>query len=430
MIRLYREESGGVRTLIGQNDDYFSKDSQLSMELSAGTYYIGVSASGNDAYDPTIQDNGMYGTTQGKYDLRLNFRPNTDSTIRDSAINQPSLRLDGDHDGVEGGVYNFWFRAVDINRLRVVDKSMTAGGNIVNLYNRINAALAAAQPGDIVRIVGNGGTDADVATKGDNVPFQIGLNDSGFELIDGGNMDIPKDVVVMIDAGAVFKMQGSLIGAGSSSLTVDRGGATLQVLGTPFQDVTMTSWRDETIGGDTTPIPTTPKAGNWGGLVFRRDVDNAEGRINYERQGIFMDYVAFASIQYGGGKLDVDSVNQIVNPITMVQARPGIYHNTITRSEDSAMSADPDSFEETTFTAPAFQSVPFTPDYSRVGPDIYGNTLQNNSTNGLFIRIQTAPGAPTRQLTVPGRFDDRDIVHVIAENLSIKGSPGGPFLEV
>ncbi|MFM7867732.1 MAG: hypothetical protein ACKPHU_26255, partial [Planctomycetaceae bacterium] len=192
----------------------------------------------------------------------------------------------------------------------------------------------------------------------------------------------------------------------------------------------MTSWRDETIGGDTTPIPTTPRPGNWGGLVFRRDVDNAEGRINYERQGIFMDYVAFANIQFGGGKLDIDSVNQIVNPITMVQARPSIYNNTISRSEDSAMSADPDSFEETTFTAPAFQSVAFTPDYSRVGPDIYGNTLLNNSNNGLFIRIQTAPGAPTRQMTVSGRFDDRDIVHVIAENLSIKGSPGGPFLEV
>ena len=38
-------------------------------------------------------------------------------------------------------------------------------------------------------VFGNGGTDGDVATKGDNVPFQIGLNDSGFELIDGGNMD-------------------------------------------------------------------------------------------------------------------------------------------------------------------------------------------------------------------------------------------------
>jgi len=430
VIRLYREDAAGQRTLVAQNDDYFSKDSQLSMELQAGTYFIGVSASGNDQYDPTIQDNGMYGTTQGKYDLRLNFRPNTDSTIRDAAINQPSLRLDGDHDGVEGGVYNFWFRAVDINRVHVVDKSMTAGGNVVKLYNRINAALAAAQPGDIVRIVGNGGTDGNVATKGDNVPYQIGLNDSGFELIDGGSMDIPKDVVVMIDAGSVFKLQGALIGAGSSSLTVDRGGATLQVLGTPFQDVTMTSWRDETIGGDTTPIPTTPKAGNWGGLVFRRDIDNAEGRINYERQGIFMDYVAFASLNYGGGKLDVDSVNQIINPITLVQARPGIYNNVITRSEDSAISADPDSFEETTFTAPAYQSVPFTPDYSRVGPDIYGNTLLNNSNNGLFIRIQTAPGAPTRQMTVSGRFDDRDIVHIISENLSIKGNPGGPFLEV
>ncbi len=430
VIRLYKEDSSGKRTLISQNDDYFSEDSMLTLELEAGTYFIGVSASGNDQYDPTIQDNGMNGTTQGKYDLRLSFRPNTDTTIRDSALNQPSLRLDGDHDGVEGGVYNFWFRAVDISRVHVVDKNATAGGNVTNLYTRINTAFAAAQPGDIVRIVGNGGTDGNVATKADNIAFQIGLDDSGFDLADGSSMDIPKDVVVMIDAGAVLKFQDSFIGAGSSSVTVDRGGATLQVLGTPVQDVTMTSWRDETIGRDTTPTPTTPSPGNWGGLVFRRDVDNDEGRINHERSGIFMDYVAFASLSYGGGKLDVDSVQQIVNPITMMESRPGIYNNLITLSEDSAMSADPDSFEETTFTAPAFQTVAFTPDYSRVGPDIYGNRLVNNSNNGLFIRIQTAAGSPTKQMTVAGRFDDRDIVHIISENLTLSGTPGGPFLEV
>lgn len=430
VVRLYKEDSSGKRTLISQNDDYFSEDSMLTLELEAGTYFIGVSASGNDQYDPTIQDNGMNGTTQGKYDLRMTFRPNTDTTIRDSALNQPSLRLDGDHDGVEGGVYNFWFRAVDTSRVRVVDKLATPGGNLPNLYTQISAALAAAQPGDIVRIVGNGGTDGDIATKADNIAYQIGLDDSGFDLADGSSMDIPKDVVVMIDAGAVLKFQDSFIGAGSSSVTVDRGGATLQVLGTPVQDVTMTSWRDESIGRDTTPTPTTPSPGNWGGLVFRRDVDNDEGRINYERSGIFMDYVAFASLSYGGGKLDVDSVQQIVNPITMIESRPGVYNNLITLSEDSAMSADPDSFEETTFSAPAFQTVPFTPDYSRVGPDIYGNRLVNNSNNGLFIRIQTAAGSPTKQMTVAGRFDDRDIVHIISENLTLAGTPGGPFLEV
>jgi len=430
VIRLYRENANGSRELISQNDDYFSEDSLISLDLTAGTYFIGVSASGNDAYDATINDNGMNGKTQGKYDLRLTFRPNAGASIIDSALNQPSQRFDGDHDGQQGGVYNFWFRAVADSGLRVVDKLAKSGGNVSNLYTTIRDAFAASQPGDVVRIVGNGGTDGIVGTKGDNIAFQIGLDDSGFDLADGGNMDIPKDVMVMIDAGAILKFQDSFIGAGSSSLTVDRGGASLQVLGTPFQDVILTSWRDETTGGDTTPIPTTPRAGNWGGIVFRRDVDNDEGRINYERSGIFMDYVAYSTMQYGGGKLEVDSVNQIINPITLVEARPGIYSNFITLSEDSAMSADPDSFEETTFSAPAFQSVRFTPDYSRVGPDIYGNRLINNSNNGLFVRIQTAPGAPTKQMTVSGRFDDRDIVHVISENLTIQGTPGGPFLEV
>ena len=430
VIRLYRENADGTRELISQNDDYFSEDSLISLDLTAGTYFIGVSASGNDAYDATINDNGMNGTTQGKYDLRLTFRPNAGASIIDSALNQPSQRFDGDHDGQQGGVYNFWFRAVGDGGLRVVDKVAKSGGNITNLYTTIRDAFAAAQAGDVVRIVGNGGTDGIVATKGDNIAFQIGLDDSGFDLADGGNMDIPKDVMVMIDAGAILKFQDSFIGAGSSSLTVDRGGASLQVLGTPFQDVILTSWRDETTGGDTTPIPTTPRAGNWGGIVFRRDVDNDEGRINYERSGIFLDYVAYSTLQYGGGKLEVDSVNQIINPVTLVEARPGIYNNVITLSEDSAMSADPDSFEETTFSAPAYQSIPFTPDYSRVGPDIYGNRLINNSNNGLFVRIQTAPGAPTKQMTVSGRFDDRDIVHIISENLTIQGTPGGPFLEV
>jgi len=430
VIRLYRQNPDGSRTAIAANDDYFSEDSMLALDLEAGTYFIGVSASGNDAYDPTINDSGMNGTTQGRYELRLVFRPNAANSIVDSALNQPAQRFDGDQDGVAGGVFNYWFRAVDPSRLRVVDKTNFASPGIPNLYRTISAAFAAAQPGDVVRIVGNGGTDGDVSTKVDNLPYQIGLDDSGFELADGGTMDIPADVAVMIDAGAIIKFQDAVVGVGSSSVTVDRGGATLQVLGTPFQDVTLTSWRDETIAGDTTPTPTTPRPGNWGGIVFRRDVDTSQGRLNYELKGQFLDYVAFSSMLYGGGKMQVDSVEQIVNPITMITARPSIYNNFITLSEDSALSADPDSFEETTFSAPAFQAVAFTPDYGRIGPDIYGNRLINNSNNGLFVRIQTAAGEPTRQMTVAGRFDDKDIVHIISENLVVRGTPGGPFLEV
>ncbi|MCU0980035.1 MAG: pre-peptidase C-terminal domain-containing protein, partial [Pirellulaceae bacterium] len=38
-------------------------------------------------------------------------------------------------------------------------------------------------------------------------------------------------------------------------------------------------------------------------------------------------------------------------------------------------------------------------------------------------------GTELRSLSVPGRFDDRDVVHVIAENLKIQGEPGGALLE-
>jgi hypothetical protein len=432
-LRLFRENADGTRELVAQNDDYFSEDSLIQLRLPAGIYFIGISASGNDQYNPAIADSGMNGTTQGQYQLRLTFRPNADSAIVDTNItSSPVQALDGDHDGVAGGEFNFWFRAVSASNQIIVDKSAPAGGTgtLTSPLREIDQAFALAQPGQIVRIVGNAGADGDINTKGDNVAYQIGVNDAGLPLVDGATMDIPRDVAVMIDAGAVLKFQDSYINAGSSSLTVDRSGASLQVLGTPFLDVTMTSWRNESIGQDTTPIPTTPNEGNWGGIIFRNDVDNDENRLNYERLGIFLNYVAHADISFGGGKLDIDSVPMIVSPITLIEARPGIYNNLITRSEDSAISADPDSFEETTFTAPGFQAVPFTPDYSRTGPDLHGNRLFNNSTNGLFVRIQTAPGAPTKSMTVSGRFDDSDIVHVVAGNLKIDGTPGGPFLEV
>jgi hypothetical protein len=124
----------------------------------------------------------------------------------------------------------------------------------------------------------------------------------------------------------------------------------------------------------------------------------------------------------------IDGNQQVVNPIQMLDVRPTISFNRITESADSAMSASPNSFDETNFHAPRYQTAgTFTSDYERVGPEIHSNTLINNSTNGLFIKIETPVGNSLQPLTVAGRFDDTDIVHVLAENLVIQGSSSEPF---
>ncbi|MFV1964695.1 MAG: S8 family serine peptidase, partial [Pirellulaceae bacterium] len=541
VLKLYRENSDGTRELIAQNDDYFSRDSQISMRLGAGVYYIGVSASGNTEYDPTIDGTGFGGTSQGAYDLRLNFRAQVDreDAIRD--VDGQPTRLDGDADGVEGGVYNFWFQTRPLNRVleitddgsRIVDGQVltvtnslglvkrfefdsnnsiapgnrpvpfnnlttavqlastlasvitgsglsvnasalgervtlvgerslslssgfvgmeihgktifvdkTAGpfadGSLGKPFNNISRssrtnAFSATHPGDIVRIVGNGGSDEDVDTIEDSFAYEIGFGTlPGQILEDGTEMAVPRGVTVMVEPGTVFKMRRSRIAVGSSSLTVDRSGGALQVLGTPERNVFFTSWLDESIGRDTHPPTTIPGPGDWGGIKFQADNDNAELRPNLEEEGIFLNYVNHADIRYGGGgNVVIDSIQQIVNPIQMVETRPTISFNKIINSADSAMSATPDSFDETNFLAPRFQADGrFTSDYERVGPDIHANLLLNNSTNGLFIRIETPAGGARRPLTVSGRFDDTDIVHVLAENLIIQGSPGEPFLDL
>ncbi|MFO0869761.1 MAG: GEVED domain-containing protein [Pirellulales bacterium] len=438
-LRLYQlvdvKDSNGIvigteRQVIAQNDDYFSKDAFLKVELEPGTYWVGVSASGNMTYDPTIEDTGLGGTSQGEYDLRLNFRPRAVDGIVDST----GVRLDGDGDGTPGGVFNFWFRAQTPANTIYVDKAAAAGGTgtLTSPRNSLTAALAAAQPGQIVRVVGNNGADGVATTLGDNLAYEIGFNAQGSSLPDGTTLDVPKGVTVMVDAGAIFKMRRSAINVGSTSPTTDRSGGALQVLGVPGQNVYFTSYDDATIGKDNNPDTILPVAGNWGGVAFRNDVDSTDPtRLNYESRGIFLNYVSNADIRYGGGTVVVASVAQIVNPIHLVDARPTVMFNTITRSADAAMSASPNSFQEDNFHSPPYQFVPFTSDYERVGPDIHGNQLvdaagNSNSINGLLVRVRTPAGNTLRKLTVPARFDDRDIVHVLNENLAIDGTPGGP----
>ncbi|WP_345683058.1 tandem-95 repeat protein [Novipirellula caenicola] len=566
--------SGGGIVQLGRNDDYFSEDSRLTASLGEGTYYVGVAASGNDNYDPTIAGSGYGGLTQGKYELHVKFEPQVDETdvIRDldsDRVGVPGTILDGDGDGQPGGAHNFWFQTRPLNRtLTFTDNgdAITIGqtikvtgaagvvrtfefvpigstakpGNVAVLYSpgspnfptpsgtlattlqtAINSrqnetgvtatisgnsvilmgereielstntraleasgrnifvdktagpnadgsldhpfnnisnsnvanAFDAALPNDIVRIVGNGGVDKNMATEADNFSYKIGIPDVGGGFLEDGRvMEVPKEVTTMIDAGAVFKVRGSWIGVGSSTVQVDRSNGVLQVLGTPrlvdlsdpstttllgnddadrpgYDDgsVIFTSFRDRNVDASAVGNSPAVSPGNWGGLIFRRDIDQAEGRQNLEDQGIFLNQVNHAEIRYGGSSnVLIDSVQQLVNPIQIVNLRPTISFSEITSSADAAISASPDSFEETSYQSPRFQQAgAYTADYDRVGPDIHNNQLFENSINGLFVRVGTTSIDPPRALTVAGRFDDTSVVHFVAENIVVAANPGG-----
>jgi hypothetical protein len=256
----------------------------------------------------------------------------------------------------------------------------------------------------------------------------------------------------MIDAGAILKMKRSRIGVGSSTPSVDQSGGSLLVLGTPklttpdgqvirgannqpiAGSVYFTSAGDQALGrnANVSVVGTNPIAGDWGGIDFRNRVDQTDAtQINNEAQGQFLNWVSHADLRYGGGQVVVGGVSQVVTPIQVVDSRPTVGNSIITRSADVAVSATPDSFRESNFHSPSEQkgaATPFSVDYDRVGPAIYFNRIVDNAVNGMQIKTRTLPVSQLEYMTIPGRFDDTDIVHYLSENLVIAGNPGGPTL--
>ncbi|QDV66810.1 hypothetical protein Poly24_04980 [Rosistilla carotiformis] len=444
-LRLYREGPGGTIEELAANDDYWSEDSEITVALTAGTYYIGVSASGNDSYDPMIEDSGMGGLSEGAYELRMSFKPESATTITDTT----GIALDGDNDGEQGGAFDFWFESAAFTDTVFVKKD---GGTITPMVNNaisgvakgavtsISTALGSVSSlgTDIVRILPSG--DGNVETTADNLPYLIGFDDFGRTLADGSSFEVPKDVTVMIDAGAIIKLRRARIGVGSSSPVVDASGGSLQVLGTPLVvgangsqitstpvsgEVVFTSLADATIGG--TQSGNVARQGDWGGIDFRSDIDKVdESRINYEAEGIFLNVVQYGDFRYGGGTIIVGTRSEVISPIELSGTRATIANSTFTNNADAAIEASANTFEDDKFTLFEGQA---TPDYTRVGPSIYNVTFADNSINGMFIRSETRDGSGVEKLTVQARFDDLDVVHVIAENLEIQGTPGGGIVD-
>ena len=453
-LRLYRADGTGAFVEIAQNNDYFSNDSLIRIpDLTPGTYMLGVSARGNNDYDPNIPGSGFGGLTEGEYELRIDFTPTAATSLNDTS--SPPQGLDGDSDGRRGGTFNYWFEPADPSNTIFVDKAavgdpFAARGSVSNPFLEIDQALLAARPGDTVRVVGNGGVDGRLETPQDNFSYQIGRASNGLPLADGESLQIPQGVNLQLEAGAILKMDGERIGVGSIAPTIDRSDASLQVLGTPSivldnglpaRDATnaiipgsvfITSINDASVGrGNQFDLPTAASAGDWGGIDFRGDLDAAdETRRNLENEGIFLNHIQFADIRFGGGVVRVGGQNVAVSPIDMATTRATVINSSISNSADAAIAATPDTFREDRFTSPFYQGAgSFTPDYDRVGPEIHGNTVVDNTINGLFVRLQTRSGSTLETVNTNIRFDDTDIPHIITENLVISGTPGGALIQ-
>lgn len=298
--------------------------------------------------------------------------------------------------------------------LQTVATANTSNGyvDLVNVstldVSRSNGLITAANQ---VRVVGNGGTDGNQTTELDNVPYVVGVDNLNKTLVDGGNFDVPQGVTVVIDAGTVIKLQNANIDVGTSIIGLDRQDGAIQILGTPGNEVFLTSFRNDSIGGDSDAASAGAGPGQWGGVVLREDSDmNDSLQDDNDNANIFLNSIFQTDISYGGGQVTVNSVNSVFTPIHLVTERPTIAFNRITNSADAAISADPNSFDDS---------------LHRIGPDIHGNVVTDNSINGLFTRIRTQFGEPIDKLDVRARFDDTDITHVITQNLVITGNPGG-----
>jgi large repetitive protein len=447
-ISLLRQNADGSVDLISANNNYFGKDSLLEITLESGTYFLAVTVMGNQDHDPTIQNSGSGGTSQGNYQLRVDFTNLEIPQMREEVFGTTTKgsALDGDGDGIEGGDFNFWFRSVpaltqgevrpSVNapaRAIIVDKVSSRevvserDGSFARPFRLISEATAAARPGDVIRVVGdNRFQDLSLAQA-----YEIGNGGSPVGVLsDGATLNVPRGVTLVVEAGAILKFAGSKILVGSDDSTTDRSNSAIQVLGIPGLPVRFTSHFDQSLGQDTNPLNTTATPGQWGGIEIRNDFDRAQGRVDREREGIFLNSIFQSNIEFGGGRVGVGAQARPVSPIHLSEARPLIVGNSITRNADAAISIDPDSFEETLFTEPRYQQVGgFIPDYSRVGPIIYTNTIQNNSINGLFVRIDTVAGTGLKPLTAPARIDETEVVIVLGENLIINGVPGGPLRE-
>lgn len=145
VITIYNKDDLGHYNLIARNDDYYGSDSYVEIKgLKAGDYYVAVTSTGNTNFNPAISDSGSGGTTEGAYQLRIDFDP---AVKPNQIFDSTGLALDGDGDGKEGGEFNFWFQVgntIFVDKANDKVQGAEGNGSAANPYDNIASAITAA----------------------------------------------------------------------------------------------------------------------------------------------------------------------------------------------------------------------------------------------------------------------------------------------
>ena len=181
-----------------------------------------------------VLDSGSQGRTDGAYELRMDIQPDATSSIVDTdhtpqpdGTLRPATPIDGDGDAKPGGMFDYSFQVGNTNTTFFVTRPRIPRRQTVPSRTPLPKSIwpwTRPRPADptspnhvgdnvpvIVRIVGNSGTDGQLSTLQDNKAYLLGLDDnlgSRGALEDGGTFNVPKDVTVMIDAGAESEIAG------------------------------------------------------------------------------------------------------------------------------------------------------------------------------------------------------------------------------
>ena len=326
---------------------------------------------------------------------------------------------------------SFWFDTkVTLELPVVVDAGvalrfvMPGDGTLANPYLTVSEALDNVGPNtSLVRIVGNEGKELEstpfpqnYAPESNPYQYYLGTDSQGAALVDGNTFVVPAGVTMMVDEGSTFRLQSTNLEVGSSSQLVSRSGAAVQLLGTPNAKVEFTSvFYDATEGLNAQGPRRSPSGGDWGGIVLRADSDwqpQSADQLSSRTLRPVLNNIANAVISFGGGEVVVDAEPQTFSALQIEDTRPVVAFSSITYSADSAISATPNSFEESN---------------GRVGPEFRGNSLLGNSTNGVFVAIKSEFGKPLEKLDVSARFASTEVTYVIQESLVLAGGAGSYF---
>ncbi len=274
------------------------------------------------------------------------------------------------------------------------------------------AAEVAAANGPVVVVAEAGNVITNPTTGAQSqAAFVLQAPSSGNSGVNDGSVAIPMMTTLVFQPGATLKLQ-------NAALLVQNQGSALEALGGAGsgQQVTFTSYADDSVGGDTNhdAANTQPRAGDWGGIVFR-NFDQQDRSSSFPGQipitGVpavddrlkgpdgdaisgaddLMSTINLSVVKYGGGAVP-QGVGTRYDAITMQASRPTITNTSIALSggaggADAGLSVDVDALRE---------------DNLARGPLLRRLTFSNNSLNGIFLQGEpNGIAEPTDAMTYP-----------------------------